>query len=133
LEGEYNLYSMIELYEYETSQEDMANGLINPIKEFQKLCYDFNIDFKNEGNYINYNEAFKIKIYSSMIWGTKESLKEFFNDNGINNAISYSKQKERDNKAGIYLCINKDTLYAFLIIWPGKLDYKYTRIDDNDS
>ena len=65
-----------------------------------------------------------------MIWGTKESLKEFFEDQGIKNALSYFEQKERNNKAGIYLCINKETLYSFLIIWPGELDYQYSRIDE---
>ena len=30
---------MIELYNYETSQEDIASGLRNPINEFQKFVY----------------------------------------------------------------------------------------------
>ena len=130
LEGDYNLYSLIELYNYETSQEDITSGLINPIKEYQKLCKDFNIDFRNDGTYLNYKQALKIKISTSMIWGTKESLKEFFEDQGIKNALPYFEQKERNNKAGIYLCINKETLYSFLIIWPGELDYQYSRIDE---
>ena len=130
LAGDYNLYSMVELYNYETSQEDITSGLINPIMEYKKLCQDFNINFKDDGTYLNYKQALKIKITTSMIWGTKESLKEFFQEKGINNAISYFEQKEKDNKAGIYLCINKETLYAFLIVWPGELDYKYSKIDE---
>ena len=38
LEGTYNLYAMIELYNYETSQEDITSGLINPRKEFQNYA-----------------------------------------------------------------------------------------------
>ena len=139
LERDYKLYSMIELYNYETSQEEITSGLINPINEFQELCKDFNIDFKDEGTNIDYNKAMEIKISSSMLWGTRESLFQFFSDNGINSAITYFQQKERINKAGIYLCINKRTnkeesLYAFLIIWPGELDYKYNKIDKpNDN
>jgi len=134
LEGNYNLYAMIELYNYETSQEDIASGLINPINEFQKLCEDFEIEFQNEGTYIKYDQAFKIKTIPSMLWGTKESLKQFFKDKGINNAISFFENKTRENKAGIYLCINKETLIAFLIVWPGELNYKYSRIEEpNDN
>ena len=133
LKGEYELYSLIELYDYETSQEDMTSGLINPINEFKKLCEDFKIDFQNEGTYINFNQAFKIKMYSSMLWGTKESIRQFFTDKGINNALTYFEKKERDKKAGIYLCINKKTLYALLIIWPGELNYKYDKIDEPNN
>ena len=122
LDGEYNIYSMIELYNYETSQEDIASGLINPINEFQKLCKDFNIDFEKDGTYIDYKQAIKIKISTSMLWGTKESLEQFFIENGINNAISYFNQAETKDKAGIYLCINKETFNALLILWPGNLD-----------
>ena len=32
---------MIEIYDYETSQNEMTSGLRNPIPEFQKLCNDF--------------------------------------------------------------------------------------------
>ena len=134
LDGEYNIYSMIELYNYETSQEDIASGLRNPINEFQKLCKDFNIDFEKDGTFIDYQKATKIKISTSMLWGTKESLEQFFIENGINNAISYFKHAEVKDKAGIYLCINKESLNALLILWPGNLDYQYTKIDEpNDN
>ena len=131
--GEYNFYSLIELYNYETSQEDIARGLKNPINEFHRLCNDFGIEFKNEGTYINFNQAFKKEISTSMLWGTQESLTQFFSEHKINNAISYFSDKEIKNKAGIYLCINKDTFNAFLIIWPGELDYKYSKIEETND
>ena len=51
---------MIEIYDYETSQNEMTNGLRNPILEFQNLCKDFEIDCNNECTYINYSQALKI-------------------------------------------------------------------------
>jgi len=107
LKGDYNLYSMIEIYDYGTSQNEITRGLRNPISEFQKLCNDFEIECKNECTYINYDQALKIFISLSMVWGTKESLYLFFKENGINNAIDYFKKEEIKDKAGIYLCINK--------------------------
>ena len=68
---------MIEIYDFETSQNEMTNGLRNPIPEFLKLCNYFEIDCNNECTYINYNQALNISISSVMIWGTKESLSYF--------------------------------------------------------
>ena len=44
---------MIEIYDYETSQNEMTNGLRILIPEFQNLCKDFEIDSNNECTYIN--------------------------------------------------------------------------------
>ena len=68
---------MIEIYDYETSQNEMTNGLRILIPEFQNLCKDFEIDCNNECTYINYSQALKISISSVMVWGTKESLSYF--------------------------------------------------------
>ena len=133
LKGDYNIYSMIEIYDYETSQEEMTSGLRNPIPEFQKLCNDFGIDCNNECTYINYNQALKISISSAMVWGTKESLFLFFKENEINNAIDYFKKEDIKGKAGIYLCINKKTLNCLLIVWPGELNYKYSKIEEPNN
>ena len=121
LKGDYTIYSMIEIYDYETSQNEMTSGLRNPIPEFQKLCNDFEIDCNNECTYINYNQALKISISSAMIWGTKESLFLFFKENEINNTIDYFKKEDIKDKAGIYLCINNKTLICLLIVWPLKI------------
>jgi hypothetical protein len=107
---------MIEIYDYETSQNEMTNGLRNPIPEFHNLCNDFEIDCNNECTYINYNQALKILISSAMVWGTKKSLFLFFKENEINNAIDYFKKEDIKDKAGIYLCINNKTLICLLIV-----------------
>ena len=104
LEGTYNLYAMIELYNYEKSQEDITSGLINPINEFQKLCKDFEIEFQNGCTYIKYNQSFKIKTFPAMIWGTKESLRLFFKNKGF---LSLSKKQEIIRLEYIYALIKK--------------------------
>ena len=133
LKGDYNLYSMIEIYDYGTSQNEITRGLRNPIPEFQKLCNDFEIECKNECTYINYDQALKILITFAMVWGTKESLYLFFKENEINNAIDYFKKEDIKDKAGIYLCINKKTKNCLLIVWPGKLNYKYSTIEEPNN
>ena len=133
LKGDYNLYSMIEIYDYGTSQNEITRGLRNPIPEFQKLCNDFEIECKNECTYINYDQALKISISFAMVWGTKESLYLFFKENEINNAIDYFTKEDIKNKAGIYLCINKKTKNCLLIVWPGKLNYKYSTIEEPNN
>ena len=133
LKGDYNLFSMIEIYDYGTSQNEITRGLRNPISEFQKLCNDFEIECKNECTYINYDQALKIFISLAMVWGTKESLNLFFKENEINNAIDYFKKEDIKNKAGIYLCINKKNKNCLLIVWPGKLNYKYSKIEEPNN
>jgi hypothetical protein len=133
LKGDYSIYSMIEIYSYETSQNEMTSGFRNPIPEFQKLCNDFEIECKNECIYINYDQALKISISFAMVWGTKESLYLFFKENEINNAIDYFEKEDIKNKAGIYLCINKKTKNCLLIVWPGKLNYKYSTIEEPNN
>ena len=117
----YLFYSMIEIYNYETSQDEITTGLQNPINEFQKLCDDFKINCQNNCTFIDYNEAYKYKLSSFMIWGSKESLYQFFKDNNIKEALNYF--EKNNDKEGIYLCLNVDKNIGFLIIWPGKLNY----------
>ena len=53
-------------------------------------------------------QGFKIKTFPAMIWGTKESLRLFFKNKGINNAISFFEQKTRDKRLEyIYVLIRK--------------------------
>ena len=94
LKNDYNIYSMIKTYDYKTSQGEITTGLINPINEFQKLCSDFEIEHQDECTFINYNQGFKIKISTAMLWGTKEGLLQFFYDKGIGNAKEYFAQNE---------------------------------------
>ena len=136
------IYSVIEIYDYETSQNEYALGFKNPIEEFKNICEDFEIEFKNDFTNVDYGKAVKIKLTSFMLWGTKDGLKKFFNEKNITLAKSYffeGEKKEQgdfflEKKTGIYLYINRNTKLAYIIIWPGNISYKYSRMDEpNDN
>ena len=129
------IYLVIKVHKYETSQEEIEMGLINPIEEFEKICHDFEINCQNECSFIDYNKAKEIKLSLFMLWGSMESLFQFFKDNNIKEAFDYfSKNYENKKRAGIYLCINRNKKIGYLIIWPGNLDYQYSKIDEpNDN
>ena len=131
----YSIYSVIEIFKYDTSQDEITTGLINPKNEYEKICADFNINCQNECTFIDYDEAKKLKLTSFMLWGSKESLYLFFKNNNIKKAFDYFYQKkENERKSGIYLCINMQIKICFLIIWPGDFSYEYSNIDEpNDN
>ena len=60
IEDKYVIYSVIKVFNYETSQGEITMGLINPIEEFERICNDFKINFQNECSYIDYNKAKEI-------------------------------------------------------------------------
>ena len=67
-----------QIYNYDTSQNEYTRGFMNPIEEFKNICEYFNIWYKEELAYINYQQAKKIKLTSFMLWGWKEGLNKFF-------------------------------------------------------
>ena len=132
-EDEYLFYCVIEVFEYQTSQRDITLGLRNPKDEYQRICMDFNIKYDEETSYLDYDEANKYQLSTFMLWGSKESLFSFLKFHKIKIAID-SLENKNNEKSGIYLCINKATKIAYLIIWPGKKSYEYSKIDEpNDS
>ena len=132
-EDEYLFYCVIEVFEYQTSQRDITLGLRNPKDEYQRICMDFNIKYEEETSYLDYNEANKYELSTFMLWGSKESLFSFFKFHKITIAID-SLENKNNEKSGIYLCLNKNKKIAYLIIWPGKKSYAYSKIDEpNDS
>ena len=138
IEDKYSpFYCLIEIFEYQTSQKEITYGFQNPQNEFQKICDYFNINFNFENNssFIDYNKAKEIKISSFMIWGTQEGLYKFLEDLKIQKEFDdFLKKEEKQDKAGIYLCINKAKMLAYIIIWPGKISYKYSNINEiNES
>ena len=135
LDDNYLLYSAIEAFKYETSQGEITVGLINPIEQFKKICDDFKINYENECTFIDYDQAKKIELSTFMLWGSKESLNQFFKYNKINNACKYfNENKEIKKKPGIYLCVNIQKKVGYLIIWPGNLSYQYSDIEEpNDT
>ena len=130
-ENNYKIYSVIEQYKYKTSQNQHTYGLLNPIKEFERLADDFQIRQINEKSWISFREAFKIKVTSFSLWGSKEGLIKFWKENNIENAITYF--EKNDKEAGIYLCINNSKKIAYLIIWPGEYSFQYSNIDEPNN
>ena len=59
---EYYFYCVVEVFEYMTSQRDIAYGMKNPIEEFERICKDFHILYENECEKIIYKEADKIEL-----------------------------------------------------------------------
>ena len=111
----YSFYCLIEVFEYETSENDIAYGLKNPIEEFKRICSELNITFSNECSTIDFEQAEIIELSSNMVWGSKESLNIFFKKENIyeefDNFLEASKSKD---KQGIYLCIYKIKKIALL-------------------
>ena len=104
LRNDYNIYSLVKSYIYDTSQNEHSYGLLNPIDEFKKICEDFNIIDENDNDDIKYDEAFKSKLCTFMLWGSKEGVKKFFEENNINKAIEYFYGKnEKEEKKAVYI------------------------------
>ena len=131
----YLFYCVIEVFTYDTSQREKTYGLRNPTENFKKICENFNIKFENDCSFIDYNDADKIELSTFMLWGSKKSIKEFLKENNIENLfIEYMKNNDYLDKAGIYLCLNTDKNIGYLIIWPGKFSYYYSKITEpNDN
>ena len=127
MKNNYTLYSLIQRYEYKTSQNEKDIGVCNPKEEYQKIIGDFSIKKESDYYEVNYDEAFKIKLTSFMLWGSKEGLNIFWKNHNINNAIDYFKDEKKE---GIYLCIEKDEKIAYLIIWPGEDTYNYSNLEE---
>jgi len=134
VDDKYLFYSVIEVFEYQTSQKEMTYGLKNSVNEFKRICSDFNIKFENECSYIDYNEAKKKEMSSFMIWGNKKGLNQFLKEKNILNSFYDFINKNDEKKACICLCINLSKKLSYLIIWPGKYNYQYSRIEEpNDG
>ena len=90
----FKIYSVLEVYEYTTSQRFHSKGIKNPINEFKQICKDFQIECDDECNNINYDQALKLKFASFMLWGSKEGLNKFFIINKLECIKDYF-EKER--------------------------------------
>lgn len=128
-------YCLVEVYDYETSENVIAHGVRNPIDEFKKICSDLNIEFSDECKQINFGKAQAIELSSYMVWGSKESLSAFLqNENILNDFNNYIERNRSQDKQGIYLYINLSKKFAYIIIYPGKFGYEYSRISEpNDK
>lgn len=62
LKQQKDIFSLIEIYDYETSQNEYALGLKNQIEEFKNIFEDFHIEFNNGLTYIDYEQAGKFEF-----------------------------------------------------------------------
>lgn len=85
-----------------------------------------NINNEENCSKIDFGKANEIKLNIITLWGTKEGLFEFFEKNKMLKTLEYFKDK---NDSGIILAIKDDKYLAYIIIWPGKLEYNYRHMD----
>ena len=125
----FNHYQLIDVVDYITSEEEISKCPFNKLEDFIKLCEDMGIETEDNCSIIKFDQANNIKLKSVTLWGTKEGLFEFFENKKMKKTIEYFKNQDI-NKTGIFLLINKDNNLAYIIIWPGNLNYMYKKIDE---
>ena len=128
-EEEYNYFHLIDIIEYLTSEDEYNKCLYNKKEGFIELCNFMGIDNKDNCSTIAFDQANKINLKSSTIWGSKESLLEFFNNKKMKNVFEFFKNNN-DDSGGIYLLIKNDKSFCFILIWPGKMNYLYKRLEE---
>ena len=125
----FNHYQLIDIVDYITSEEEISKCPFNKLEDFIKLCEDMGIETEDNCSIIKFDQANNIKLKNVTLWGTKEGLFEFFENKKMKETIEYFKN-QYINKSGIFLLINKDNNLAYIIIWPGNLNYMYKKLDE---
>ena len=128
-EEEFKYFHLIDIIEYLTSEEEYSKCPFNKKEGFIELCNFMGIENKDNCTKINFEQASKINIKISTIWGSKESLFEFFESKKMKNVLEFFKNNKNDS-GGIYLLINMDKSFAYNLIWPGKMNYLYKKLDE---
>ena len=123
----FNHYQLIEIIEYITSEEEINKCPSNKIEDFIQLCEDMNIETEDNCSKINFDQANNIQIKTVTIWGTQDGLLEFFKEKKMNKTLDFLKEH---NESGIILAIKEDKSFAYIIIWPGKMNFMYKRIEE---
>lgn len=129
IEENFKHYLLIDILEYETSEEDINKCPSNNLKEFIQLCEDMNINNEDNCEKIDFDQADEIKLKTVMLWGTKEGLFEFFVKRKMNKTLEYFYNEDKIG-TGIVLAINEDKSLAYIIIWPGKMNYIYKHYEE---
>ena len=128
IEENFKHYLLIDILEYETSEEDINKCPSNNLQEFIQLCEDMNINNEDNCAKIDFDQADEIKLKTATIWGTKEGLFEFFEKRKMNKTKEYFNNDKIGT--GIILAIKEDKSLAYIIIWPGKMNYIYKHYDE---
>ena len=128
-EENFKHYLLIDILEYETSEEDINKCPSNNLQEFIQLCEDMKINNEDNCAKIDFDQADEIKLKTATLWGTKEGLLEFFEKRKMNKTKEYFNNEDKIS-TGIILAINEDKSLAYIIIWPGKMNYIYKHYDE---
>ena len=72
IEENFKHYLLIDILEYETSEEDINKCPSNNLQEFIQLCEDMNINNEDNCAKIDFDQADEIKLKTATIWGTKK-------------------------------------------------------------
>ena len=124
----YKIYQLIEIKEYITSQKDINKCPFNRREGFYELCQDMNIKNEENCSKINYDSANDIKLKIVSLWGSKEGILEFFNKKSMKETQKYFEEKNKI-KSGIFLLINDTKSFGYIVIWPGKMEFLYSKMD----
>ena len=127
-EEAFNHFLLIDIIEYETSEDEINKCPYNKREEFAELCKYMKIDTKENCSKIDFDQASKYELKTATLWGTIDALFEFFEKRKMKKTLDYF--KEKINSSGIYLLIKEDKTFAYIVIWPGKMTYLYRRMDE---
>ena len=128
-EEDFNYFHLINIIEYLTSQDDYSKCLFNKKEGFIQLCNFMGVENKDNCSEINFDQASKMNLKISTLWGSKDALFEFFENKKMINVLEYFKETKNDSE-GIYLLIKDDKSFAYNLIWPGKMSYLYKKLDE---
>ena len=128
-EEKYFQFQLIEIHEYLTSEDEYNKCPFNKIEQFAKLCNFMGVENKENCAYIAFDQANTIKLKVTALWGSKDALFEFFEEKKMYNVIEFFKNKINDS-SGIYLLIKEDKSFAYILIWPGEMNYFYRKLEE---
>ena len=128
-EENFKHYLLIDILEYETSEEDINKCPSNNLQEFIQLCEDMKINNEDNCAKIDFDQADEIKLKTATLWGTKEGLIDFFEKRKMNKTLEYFNNEDKI-ETSIILAIKEDKSLAYIIIWPGKMNYIYKHYDE---
>ena len=128
-EENFNHFLLIDVEEYVTSEEEINKCPINKKEGFIELCKYMNIETQDNCSKINFEQANSINLKVVSLWGTIEALLSFFEKRKMAKSLEYFKAIGK-NSSGIYLLINEEKSFAYIVIWPGKMTYFYRKMDE---
>ena len=128
-EEKYKHFELIEITNYFTSEGEYNKCPFNKTEGFIELCNFMGIDNKENCKIIDFDQANKMNLKVSTVWGTIDALYEFFKNRKMFDTLEYFKNN-KNKYGGIYLIIKEDKSFGYIIIWPGNMKYLYKKLDE---